>query len=199
MTTRDGDLSRYGEVAVVLGGGLTSHGEPNPSTLARADAAAALARERDLAIIVSGSHGDGPKPERTEAAWMAERIAAAGIDGSRIFLEDESRDTVSNAAFIAERYLADLAPRRIFIVTSPFHMARALATFALVLGREWPLAAHPSDPGSQEAARAATERSYLDRTYALLEGLEPGDFARIAAHVRATLHERVGDAPPPAD
>ena len=191
-------LAAYPEIAVVLGGGLTEDGRPNAPTLARAETAADIALAGDdVAIIVSGSHGDGARPARTEAEFMADRIAERGVARSRIFVEDESRDTVTNAAFVAQRYLAGLAPRRLLIVTSPFHMARSLETFRLVLGPDWPLEARPSAPGAEEneKERAATEELYLGRTRALLAGLEPGDFARIAEHARATLHERVGDAP----
>jgi uncharacterized SAM-binding protein YcdF (DUF218 family) len=195
VTNADGDLAGYREIAVVLGGGLTKDGGPTPTTLARADAAAELAKRRDVAIIVSGSHGNGPTPPRTEAALMADRIAERGVARSRIFVEDESRDTVSNAAFVAERYLAGLEPRRLIIVTSPFHMARALATFALVLGEDWPLEARSAARGAKEDAHAATEALYLDRTHARLEGTTPGDFPGIAARARATMRENVSDDP----
>jgi uncharacterized SAM-binding protein YcdF (DUF218 family) len=188
-------LADFPEIAVVLGGGLRGDGGPTSATLARADAAAEVARNPDVAVIVSGSHGDGPKPARTEAELMADRLVERGIDRSRIFVEDQSRDTITNAAFVAERYLAELKPRRLRIVTSPFHMARSLVTFALVLGPSWPLEAYPSLPGSKEKEHAATEELYLGRTRALLAGIEPGDLPRIAKHVRGTLHERVGDAP----
>jgi uncharacterized SAM-binding protein YcdF (DUF218 family) len=188
-------LAGYREIAVVLGGGLTRDGRPTSSTLARADAAAELAKDRDTAVIVSGSHGNGPKPARTEAELMADRLVERGTARSRIFLEDESRDTISNAAFVAERYLADLHPRPLRLVTSPFHMARSIATFALVLGPSWPLEAYPSAPEQREAEHAATEELYLVRTRALLSDLEPGDLTRIVERVRSTLHERAADAP----
>jgi len=126
---------------------------------------------------------------------MAARLVERGVERSRIFLEDESRDTVTNAAFVAERYLTAMKPRPLVIVTSPFHMARSLATFALVLGPSWPLEPHRSASGSKEAEHAATETLYLERTRALLAGIAPGDVKRIAERVRATLHERVRDAP----
>jgi uncharacterized SAM-binding protein YcdF (DUF218 family) len=196
MTTDTQRPADFRRVAVVLGGGLRENGRPTASTLARADAAAELALGRDdLAIIVSGSHGDGPKPPRTEAELMADRLVERGVTRARIFLEDESRDTVTNAAFVAERYLAGLEPRPLLIVTSPFHLARALATFALVLGPAWPLEGIPSAPGAKAAERAATEAMYLERTRALLAGLTPGDIPRIARRARATLPERVREAP----
>jgi len=189
-------LAAYREIAVVLGAGLRRDGTPNPSTLARADAAASLKDRPGLAYIVSGSHGNGPRPAKTEAAFMAERLAQHGVDPARIFLEDESRDTLSNAAFVAERYLKDLEPRPLVIVTSPFHLARSVATFRLVLGPAWPLSGHAAAPGPNDDAHAANEDLFLARTRARLEGLAPGDVARIARHVRDTLAAFVSDDPP---
>jgi uncharacterized SAM-binding protein YcdF (DUF218 family) len=126
---------------------------------------------------------------------MADRLVERGIAPERIFLEDESRDTATNAAYIGQRYLAGLTPRRLIIVTSPFHLERSLATFARVLGPAWPLEGHASAPGPTEAEHANTEARYLAFTLALVEGIEPGDLPRMVAHLRATLPERVSDAP----
>jgi len=196
VTNADGDLSKFREIAVVLGGGLLSDGTPTPSTLGRADAAAKLASEREIALIVSGSHSDGPKPRITEADYMARRLVERGVGAERVFFEDESRDTVSNAAFVAERYLAGIEPRPLVIVTSPFHMARSLATFALVLGPAWPLESYHAARTTKEDAHAATEELYLGHTRARLEGLQPGDIRRIAERVRATMHRHVDDDAP---
>ena len=193
MTNADGDLSRFREIAVVLGGGFLPDGTPTEYTLARADAAAELARARDVGLIASGSHGNGPRPKITEAEIMARRLAERGVASERIFLEGQSRDTLSNAAFVAERYLAGIAPRQLFIVTSPFHMARSLVTFGLVLGASWPLEPHPSARGTKDDAHAATEELYLGHTRARLEGLQPGDIRGIAERVRATLRGNVSD------
>jgi uncharacterized SAM-binding protein YcdF (DUF218 family) len=199
MTAMGRALADAPEIVVVLGGGLREDGRPTWSTQARADAAADYAKEHDVPVIVSGSHGNGPRPVRTEAELMADRLVERGIARTRIYLEDESRDTVTNATFVAKRYLAGLEPRPLRIVTSPFHMDRSLATFALVLGPSWSLVAHPSAPGPKEAEHAATEALYLERTRALLADLEPGDLPRIAERARATLHERVTDAPRTSD
>lgn len=196
MTDADGGLSKYREIAVVLGGGLLADGSPNAATLARADAAAELAKTRDVAVIVSGSHGDGPKPKVTEAEYMARRIGERGVRSARVFVEDLSRDTLSNAAYVAERYLRGLSPRRLIIVTSPFHMSRSLETFGLVLGPAWPLEAYPAAPGTEEGAHAATEVLYLGHTRERLEGLVPGDIPAIVERVRATMPQNVRDGPP---
>jgi uncharacterized SAM-binding protein YcdF (DUF218 family) len=194
-TTRR-SLAAFSEIAVVLGGGLRGDGTPTGSTQRRADAAARLAAERDVALIVSGSHGNGPQPKVSEAEYMARRLAELGVAEERVFIEDESRDTLSNAVCVAERYLARIAPRRLTIVTSPFHMARSLATFAFVLGPEWPIDAYPAAPGEQDDAHAATEELYLGNLRARLEGLQPGDLRRIAERARSSLPLHVSDDPP---
>ena len=187
-------LARYPEIAVVLGGGLRrSDRGPTEATLLRADAAAVLARSRDCALIVSGGHGDGPKPPRSEAALMADRLLELGVSPTRIFIEDDSRDTASNAAFTAERYLPDLTPRPLIIVTSPVHMARSLALFALILGPHWPLEAYPAAPAANDAEQAKTEAAYFAHTREQLAGIEPGNIPRITARLRATMHEHVSD------
>lgn len=178
-------LADHPEVIVVLGGGMQSDGTPAPSTLARAAAAAQLAREHpDAAIICSGSHGVGRRPRRSEAASMADVIVAAGVARERIFLEDESRDTIGNAVHVAERYLAAITPRRLYLVTSPFHLDRSLKTFELVLGPAWPILGVASGPVSDDPERARNEQRFLEQTRLWLADMTPGDIAAIAAKLR---------------
>src|SRR2546423_7274339 len=139
MTTDDGDLAGFPEVAVVLGGGLSAKGEPSASTAARARAAAHLAQKRpSLAIIASGSHGEGPAPAKSEAAIIADLIAAAGVPRDRLFLEERSRDTIGNAVEVAARYLGRIEARPGYPLTSPVYLERALVTVPPVLGFAWP-------------------------------------------------------------
>src|ERR1700694_4462142 len=134
MTNDDGDLAGFPEVAVVLGGGMSANGEPSASTTARSRAAAHLAQKRpSLAIITSGSHGEGPAPAKNRAAVMADLIEGAAVPRARLFLEERSRDTIGNAVEVAARYLARIEPSPIYLVTSPFHLERALVVFRNVL------------------------------------------------------------------
>lgn len=183
-------IDRYPEIIVVLGGGMLPDGTPAPATLARGAAAAALAREHpEAAIICSGSHGVGTKPRRSEAASMAELIVANGITRDRIFLEDQSRDTIGNAVYVADRYLKAVAPRPLYIVTSPFHLERSVETFRLVLGTAWRIEGFASAPAPDDGERAKHEARFLMQTRAFLAGVAPGEVARMVAKLRR--------APPP--
>jgi uncharacterized SAM-binding protein YcdF (DUF218 family) len=160
-------------------------GTPAPATLARAVAAADLARAHtDAAIICSGSHGVGRKPRRSEAASMGDLIVERGIDHERIFLEDESRDTIGNAIYVADRYLGAIPARRIFLVTSPFHLERSVETFRLVLGPAWEIEGVPSAPAPDDGERAKHEPRFLMQTRAYLAGIAPGEVARMVAKLR---------------
>ncbi|TMG60349.1 MAG: YdcF family protein [Chloroflexi bacterium] len=182
----DGDLAGFPEVAVVLGGGFSANGEPSASTVARARAAAHLAQKRPtLAVIASGSHGDGPAPAKSEAAIIADLIAATGVPRDRLFLEERSRDTIGNAVEVVARYLRGVEARPIYLVTSPFHLERALVTFRHVLGFEWQVQAVAAEDTDDDRKRANSETAYLQETFAFFEGIRPGDMAAIDKKYRA--------------
>lgn len=186
MTNADGDLVDFPEVAVVLGGGIRANGEPSPSTFARARTAAHLAQKRpSLAVIASGSHGDGPAPAKSEAAVMTELMATAGVPPERLFLEERSRDTIGNAVEVAVRYLARIEPRPIYLVTSPFHLERALVVFRHVLGFAWQVQAVAAEDTEDDRERANSETVFLQETFKFFEGVRPGDLATIEKRYRA--------------
>jgi len=186
VTTDDGDLAGFPEVAVVLGGGLSASGEPSASTTARARAASHLAHKRpSLAIITSGSHGEGLALAKSEAAVMADLIEAAGVPRDRLFLEERSRDTIGNAVEVAARYLARIEPRPIYLVTSPFHLERALVVFRNVLGFAWQVQAVAAEDTDDDLKRANSETTFLQETFAFFEGIRPGDMAAIDKRYRA--------------
>jgi len=170
----------------VLGGGFSPSGEASPSTVARARTAAHLAQKRpSLAVIASGSHGDGPAPAKSEAAIMADLIAATGVPRERLFLEERSRDTIGNAVEVVARYLRGIEARPIYLVTSPFHLERALVTFRHVLGFEWQVQAVAAEDTDDDRKRANLETTFLQETFAFFEGIRPGDMAAIDKKYRA--------------
>lgn len=179
------------ELAVVLGGGLDAGGAPLPSTRARAHRAAQLAHERaELALICSGDRQPGaPEGVPSEAAQMRDLISGFGIAADRIVLEDESRDTLANAVLTAARYLTDLEPRPLSVITSPFHLERATETFRHVLGYRWQVMAVASDETDDDVARAARETRFLQETTAFFAGIKPGDLRSIVARLRARSPE----------
>ena len=115
---------------------------------------------------------------------MRDLITAWGVAPERIAVENESRDTIGNAVLTAVRYLKDIEPRPLSVITSPFHLERATETFRHVLGYRWQIQAVASDETDDDVERAARETRFLQETSAFFAGIEPGDLRAIAKRLR---------------
>ena len=120
---------------VVLGGGI----RPDVSAArddvvlteagARITAAVALARRYPNArLIYSGGTGALIYREGNEAQSAAQIFASLGIPRRRLMVEDQSRNTVENAVF-SRRVAMPRPGERWLLVTSAYHMPRAIGTF----------------------------------------------------------------------
>jgi len=121
---------------VVLGGALSyvafEGGETpqiNESGGDRLAAFVALARRYPAArLVFAGGSGSVRKPEVREADDAADILAALGLERDRIILERESRNTWENAVF-ARELAAPLPGETWVVITSAFHMPRAIGCF----------------------------------------------------------------------
>src|SRR4051812_41765975 len=86
-------------------------------------------------IIMSGAYGLFEQhPACTEASAMREFAMELGVPDERIIVEEESRDTIGNAWFTKTRIVARRNWRRLVLVTSDYHMARAFWIFSKIYG-----------------------------------------------------------------
>lgn len=130
------DEWRHVDAVVVLGGGTVSRSPERASDDVREESLKRLLygvriyREvkRDwtpkLLLILSGGKVFDVGQE-TEAAIMGRYAAEWGVEPGSILLEPDSRTTWQNALHVATRF----RPRRILLVTSAYHMPRAVWCF----------------------------------------------------------------------
>jgi uncharacterized SAM-binding protein YcdF (DUF218 family) len=121
------------DVIVLLGGGLyptaqdlSGTGVPSAEMMSRIVTAARLQRMTGLPLIVSG--GTVFASEYPEATVVRRILIDLGLPADRIFVETSSRDTLENARFskvICDRQYF----RKVLLVTSAYHMKRALFLF----------------------------------------------------------------------
>lgn len=102
----------------------------------------AQAYPRALLLICGGSgNADGVQDERwdREAPLIAEYLVRRGIARERLLVEAKSRDTFENAVF-GQALARPKAADRWLLVTSAWHMPRAMAVFRAL---DWPVVAAP--------------------------------------------------------
>lgn len=109
---------------MIFGARLRPDGRPGPALTRRvAGAVAAAAAAPDAFFLVTGAQ---PRGGRTEAAVMRELLHAAGVDDSRILVEDAAHNTRSSAIHCAAilRRHGGLSP--VLVCSDRFHQARCV-------------------------------------------------------------------------
>lgn len=187
------------DALVVLGGGVAPDGSLPPVPRTRVRRAAELFQQGIAPrIIMSGRHGlHCEPPPVTEAAAMAAFAEELGVPAAAILLEEESRDTLGNAYFTREQFLAPNGWRFIRVVTSDFHLSRAAWVFRKMLGSRYDLSfasAFSELPPRELIFRALEECKISIFLNEWLEALEEGNEEAAA---RLISHEHPGYAEAP--
>jgi uncharacterized SAM-binding protein YcdF (DUF218 family) len=152
---------------LVLGGAVDprlsqSYGETVfNSSVGRVLAGIALARhhpEAKLALI--GGEGELFPAGYAEARAMESFALEEGIASARIILEERSRSTHENAVY-AKEMIRPQSGETWMLVTSAFHMPRAIASFG---GVGWPVIPYPAD-------YKVDPQTGLRANFSLLDGL----------------------------
>lgn len=119
---------------IVLGGGVSVTDAPGHPDAQLNEAADRLFETARLAqaypnapVVVSGGPVD-PASGRSEADFAADVLARLGVTPGRVLRERRSRDTYENARFSAAM-LHPSPGQRWLLVTSAFHMPRAIGSF----------------------------------------------------------------------
>lgn len=121
------------DAIVVLSGAVLPATDSRPFTHIHTTAdrtwhAARLFHAGKAPIVVASGGTVRPVPDPTGAASMGELLEALGVPNEAIVLEEESRNTRQNAIHTA-RVATERGIRTVLLVTSPWHMPRAIATF----------------------------------------------------------------------
>lgn len=82
-----------------------------------------LSENENSVAVLSG--GQGPGEDISEAQCMYEVLTEKGIDGSRLYLEDKSTNTLENITFSKELIEKNNLSDNIAICSADFHLKRA--------------------------------------------------------------------------
>jgi uncharacterized SAM-binding protein YcdF (DUF218 family) len=127
------NIFRDAGAIVMLGGGATPDtpdmdgtGHLSGSATARLLTAVKLHNKTKLPVIVTG--GKVYRDSGNEAVIARRQLIALGVTSQDIIAENHSRTTEENAIYTS-RILKKSAINRVFLVTSAYHMRRAVACF----------------------------------------------------------------------
>ncbi|MHB8763765.1 MAG: YdcF family protein [Deferrisomatales bacterium] len=79
-------------------------------------------------LVISGGSGDPRRPDAVEAEFLARTARELGVDPAVILIQGRSRTTREDALYTAP-LLKERGLTRFFLVTSAFHLPRAVALF----------------------------------------------------------------------
>lgn len=181
------------DAIIVLGRGINPDGTLPIDAIFRVETAAKLFQEgKAPRLIMSGSWSFhlSETPLRTEAAAMAEHAVSLGVPMPSIMLEEESKDTLTNAYFVKHLFLIPNAWRNVVVVTSEDHSQRTGLDFRFVLGPEYEVEtiASPLTLWGEELAKMeAKERRSLWGTKKMIRDIAPGDDAAIKELIYAYI------------
>ncbi len=120
------------DAIVVLSGGLIDLAwlaqpvEPSDTSLRRLAYAVSLYRRLRIPLVIAGGSGDPSRPGLSEGKAMANSAVLLGVPRGDMAVEDSSRNTLENAVNI-KGILGEGG--RIVLVTSAYHMERAVMVF----------------------------------------------------------------------
>lgn len=148
------ELPEHLDGIIVLGGAIDTRGwaltgRPalNQAAERMTEAVFLARRYPNIPIVFSGGSGKLFEQNLKEAPAALVLWRELGVDPGRIVLEDQSRDTWENAVMCRD-LLQPQPGERWLLVTSAFHMPRAIGVFAAL---EWPVIPYPvdyrADPG----------------------------------------------------
>ncbi len=123
----------HGDVIILLGGGtndsildLTGIGVPSDEMMSRTVTAVRLQKRTGVPVIISG--GAILETDTPEALIVRRFLLDLGVPQKKIIIEERSRDTLENGRYVA-KICNRQGFRHPFLVTSGYHMKRALLIF----------------------------------------------------------------------
>jgi len=165
------------DVIIILGCGINEQGAVSKITKERLNVF--LERKNkfsDIPILLSGccSGLKRNKPKITEAQAMKKYLIAKGINPARIYLEMKSLDTVSNAIFSEKIVKKHKNWKHILLITSDWHMKRALWIFQRVFNNSYNIYAFSAaSPEKDQKKRKLYEACLLVFAKRILNKIQP--------------------------
>ena len=139
-------MKKSDQIGIVLGGGISKRNKiPYDSKTRIRKALKLLKKNKIQKLILSGKCSYGVS-KKTEAKLFQDFLIKRGINNNKLLLEENSRDTIGNAVYSKKIVIKHKLPKNIVVITSNYHLSRALMIFKHVFGNEYNITGVSSRP-----------------------------------------------------
>lgn len=174
---------RY-DAVIVLANMMDRHGRLNAETSARVDLACQAVLAGDAPRLVTCGSADRLEGKMTIAEAMRRyALDLHGLPDAAVETEPASRDTVGDAVFTKRHFAAPRHWSRVLVVTSAYHLARAIEIFNFVYGATIEVDGRAAASDDNALLRDSEARS-LAAFQATFAGVAAGDDAAIFERLR---------------
>jgi uncharacterized SAM-binding protein YcdF (DUF218 family) len=172
------------DVVIVLANQMDINGVLNLESKARAEKAVVLLKEQEIPKIVTcGWAYRSDSNIRIADAFKTYIVDNLGINPQKIITEINSRDTVGDAYFTKINLALALGWKKIWVVTSDYHVPRAQEIFNFIYGTDFEIAVI----GAAVSKDDSILRNEVASTHAFRQtflGVEIGNHSQIIARLR---------------
>jgi uncharacterized SAM-binding protein YcdF (DUF218 family) len=134
-------------IGVILGGEITNRGKISKDALSRVKKGLKLFKQDKInKFVLSGGFTNQKFPKLSEAKLFKDYLIKHGVPKNKIILEEESKSTLGNAVYCKKLFVKKKLAKRITLITSDYHMGRALGLFKHVFGKQYKITPVRSKP-----------------------------------------------------
>tara|TARA_Y100000310_G_scaffold171085_1_gene171237 strand:+ start:1747 stop:2295 length:549 start_codon:yes stop_codon:yes gene_type:complete len=134
-------------IGVILGGSITNKGKIPKDALSRVKKGLKLFKKGQVDFfMVSGGFMSQKFPRLSEAKLFKDFLVKHGVPKSKIIMENRSRDTLGNAIFCKKIFIKKKLEKNITLITSDYHLKRALSVFRHIFGKRYKIVGVKSKP-----------------------------------------------------
>ena len=134
-------------IGVILGGGITNRGKTPRDALSRVKKGLKLFKAGKIdSFVLSGGKTSQKFPKLSEAKLFRDYLLKHKVPKKKIILEEQSHSTLGNAVFCKKLFVKKKLPKKITVVTSDYHLNRALRAFKHIFGKGYTIVGVKSKP-----------------------------------------------------
>ena len=126
------------KIGILIGEGISSTGKLPAASITRVKKAYQLLNKNKIQkLILSGGYTSEKFPKISEADLFFKFLTKKSINKKQLIMEKNSIETIGNAVYSKKIILKQKLPKKIALITSNYHMKKALMVFNHIFEKKY--------------------------------------------------------------